>query len=60
MEKILNMYAVGYSQKEIAKELGYSSAAIAKKIQEFRREFEYIEKLCEITNGIKARYRYDS
>ena len=60
MEKILNMYVAGYSQKEIAKTLGCTSVAIAKKIQEFRREFEYIEKLCEITHSIKARYRYDS
>ena len=60
MEKILKMYASGYSQKEIAKALGYTSAAIAKKMQEFRREFECIEKLCEITHSIKARYRYDS
>lgn len=60
MEKILNMYAAGYSQKEIAKTLGTTNAAIAKKLQEFRSEFEYIEKLCEITHNIKARYRYDS
>lgn len=60
MEKILKMLAVGYTQKEIAKELGYTSVAVAKKMQEFRREFEYIEKLCEITHNIKARYRYDS
>ena len=37
MEKILNMYVAGYSQKEIAKTLGCTSVAIAKKIQEFRK-----------------------